>query len=98
MVLGLNCLYCSQGLDGVDMVVGDPLEGILVMIGITWCCGPIVGCLCSGPMTSPESHGNGLSRVVGFDSTALRYAMICCITTSLMLLGKGSFISKEGEF
>jgi hypothetical protein len=89
VVLGLNCLYCSQGLDGVDMVVGDPLEGILVMIGITWCC---------GPMTSPESHGNGLSRVVGFDSTALRYAMICCITTSLMLLGKGSFISKEGEF
>jgi hypothetical protein len=69
---GLNCLYCSQGLDGADMVAGDPPEGVLVIIGITQCYGPIVGCLCSGPMTRPGSCGDCLLGVVGFDSAALR--------------------------
>ena len=76
MILGLNCLYCSRGLDGADMVIGDPPEGVLVMdlvtIGITRCCGPIVGCLCSGPMTRPGSRGNCFVGVVGFDSAVLR--------------------------
>jgi hypothetical protein len=72
MVRGLNCLYCSLGLDGADMVVGDPPEGVLVMIGITQCCSPIVGCLCSGPMTRPGSRGDCLMGVVGFYSAALR--------------------------
>ena len=72
MVRGLNCLYCSWGLDGADMVVRDPPEGILVMIGIMQCCGPIVGCLCSGPMTRPGSCGDYFTGVPGFDSAALR--------------------------
>jgi hypothetical protein len=72
VALGLNCLYCSRGLNGADIVVGDPPEGVLVMIGITRCCGPIVGCLCSGPMTSPGSRGDCFVGVVGFDSAVLR--------------------------
>jgi hypothetical protein len=80
------------------MVVGDPSEGVLVMIGMTWCCDPIIGCLCSGPMTSPGRCGDGLSGVVSLDSAAVRCAMIFCMTTSLISLANGSFVSGGGEF
>jgi hypothetical protein len=97
--LGLHVfLYISQGQPGTDSVVGDPPEGVLVMIRTIWWCGLIIDCQCSGPITSPGRHGDGFGGVVGLDLVVARCARIHHMTMSLISLGSGSFVSGGGEF